>query len=88
MNLNLNGQVKITGYVTEDTLIEIIKISDFCVNLRYPTAGETSRSVLQIMSLGKPVIVSNVGWFSELPNNSCLKVDVDELSGYCFIRIF
>jgi glycosyltransferase involved in cell wall biosynthesis len=73
----LEGKVIITGFVTEDILVNLLKVSDFCVNLRYPTAGETSRSVLQIMSLGKPVIVSNVGWFSELPDNTCLKVDVD-----------
>jgi len=29
------------------------------------------------MAAEKPVIVSNVGWFSEIPNNCCLKVDVD-----------
>jgi hypothetical protein len=29
------------------------------------------------MSLAKPVIVSNTGWFSELPSDTCLKVDVD-----------
>jgi glycosyltransferase involved in cell wall biosynthesis len=86
--LRLNEQVKITGYVSEEILIEIIKISDFCVNLRYPTAGETSRSVLQIMSLGKPVIVSNVGWFSELPNNSCLKVDVDSYQYTVLFELF
>jgi len=27
------------------------------------------------MGIGKPVIVSNVGWFAELPDDCCLKVD-------------
>lgn len=73
----LEKQVIITGYVSEDTFTRLLRNSDFCINLRYPTAGETSRSVLQIMSLAKPVIVSNTGWFSELPSDTCLKVDVD-----------
>ncbi len=73
----LHNHVIITGYVSDECLTKIIKISDFCVNLRYPTAGETSRSVLQIMSQGKPVIVSNVGWFSEIPDNCSIKIDVN-----------
>jgi glycosyltransferase involved in cell wall biosynthesis len=84
----LKNHVIITGYVSDETLIDIIKISDFCVNLRYPTAGETSRSILQIMSLGKPVIVSNIGWFSELPNNSCFKVDVDSYQDTVLLEFF
>ncbi len=84
----LEKQVIITGYVSDETLVEILNISDFCVNLRYPTAGETSRSVLQIMSLGKPVIVSNVGWFSELPDNACLKLDVDSYQNTVLLEFF
>jgi glycosyltransferase involved in cell wall biosynthesis len=84
----LKDHVIITGYVSDETLTGIIKISDFCVNLRYPTAGETSRSVLQIMSLGKPVIVSNTGWFSELPNDTCVKVDVDSYQEIVLLEFF
>ena len=66
-----------TGFVSFERMYEYMKVSDICVNLRYPTVGETSGSVLRLMSMGKPVIVSNVGWFSELPDNCCAKVDVD-----------
>ena len=52
---------------------------DVLVNLRYPTMGETSGSVIRALSLGKPVLVSDVGWFSELPDGVVLKVPVDEL---------
>ena len=51
---------------------------DVLVNLRYPTMGETSGSVIRALSLGKPLIVSDVGWFSELPDDAVLKVPVDE----------
>jgi glycosyltransferase involved in cell wall biosynthesis len=51
---------------------------DVTVNLRFPTMGETSGSVLRCLSLGKPVVVSDVGWFSELPDAVALKVPVDE----------
>jgi len=66
-----------TGFVSFRRMYEYMQVSDICVNLRYPTAGETSASALRLMSMGKPVIVSNVAWFSELPDNCCAKIDVD-----------
>ena len=51
---------------------------DVLVNLRYPTMGETSGSVIRALSLGKPLVVSDVGWFAELPDDVVLKVPVDE----------
>src|SRR5947208_2123889 len=51
---------------------------DVLVNLRYPTMGETSGSVIRGLSLGKPMVVSDVGWFAELPDDVALKVPVDE----------
>jgi hypothetical protein len=51
---------------------------DVLVNLRYPTMGETSGSVIRGLSLGKPMIVSDVGWFAELPDDVALKIPVDE----------
>jgi len=77
-NLGLTKSVIQTGFISHLQAQQYLDVSDFCINLRYPTAGETSRSVLQIMASQKPVIVSNVGWFSELPDDSCLKVNVDE----------
>jgi glycosyltransferase involved in cell wall biosynthesis len=52
--------------------------TDVFVNLRHPTMGETSGSVIRSLSLGKPLVVSDVGWFSELPDAVALKVPVDE----------
>jgi glycosyltransferase involved in cell wall biosynthesis len=76
-DLGLEKSVFISGYMPHNKVQQYLDVSDFCINLRYPTAGETSRSVLQIMASQKPVIVSDVGWFSELPDNACLKVCID-----------
>ena len=51
---------------------------DVLVNLRYPTMGETSGSVIRALSLGKPLVVSDIGWFAELPDDVVLKVPADE----------
>jgi len=39
--------------------------------------GETSGIVIRALSLGRPLVVSDVGWFSELPTEAALKVPVD-----------
>ncbi|MEP6610154.1 MAG: hypothetical protein ABJA83_15975, partial [Burkholderiaceae bacterium] len=41
---------------------------DLCVNLRDPTMGEASAVVTQAIQLGTPVIVTDTGWYAELPD--------------------
>jgi glycosyltransferase involved in cell wall biosynthesis len=48
--------------------------ADVLVNLRYPTAGETSATALRGLAAGRPVIVSDHGWYAELPDDACVKV--------------
>jgi glycosyltransferase involved in cell wall biosynthesis len=66
------------GYVPEDRLWSLMGACDACVSLRAPTMGETSGSVIRALSLGRPLVVSDVGWFSELPDSVALKVPVDD----------
>jgi glycosyltransferase involved in cell wall biosynthesis len=70
------------GWVDEARLWALMGGSDVLVNPRHPTMGETSGSVIRGLSLGKPLVVSDVGWFSELPDAVALKVppDVDEVA--------
>ena len=65
-------------WVDERRLWALMAGVDLCVNLRHPTMGETSGSVIRSLSLGKPLLVSDVGWFSELPGSVALKTPVDE----------
>jgi glycosyltransferase involved in cell wall biosynthesis len=65
-------------YVDEPELWRLIAGSDILVNLRSPTMGETSGMVVRALSLGKPLVVSDVGWFAELPDEVAAKVTVDE----------
>jgi glycosyltransferase involved in cell wall biosynthesis len=64
-------------WVDERRLWALMAGVDLCVNLRHPTMGETSGSVIRSMSLGKPLVVSDVGWFSEIPDEFAVKVSVD-----------
>jgi glycosyltransferase involved in cell wall biosynthesis len=76
--LGLTEGVTRLDYVPEEGLWSLMAACDALVNLRYPTMGETSGSVIRALSLGKPLIVSDVGWFHELPDDVVLKVPVDE----------
>ncbi len=76
--LGLTDGVEHVDYVPEERLWSLMAACDVLVNLRYPTMGETSGSAIRALSLGKPLLVSDVGWFSELPGDVVLKVPVDE----------
>ena len=76
--LGLTEGVQRIDYVPEDRMWSLMAACDVLVNLRYPTMGETSGSVIRALSLGKPLVVTDVGWFSELPDEAVLKVPVDE----------
>ena len=76
--LGLTEGVDRVDYVPEERLWSLMAACDVLVNLRYPTMGETSGSVVRALSLGKPLVVSDVGWFAELPDGAVLKVPVDE----------
>jgi len=65
-------------YVEEDRLWSLMAASDVCVNLRWPTMGETSGAAIRALALGRPLVVSDVGWFAELPDDVVAKVPVDE----------
>ena len=48
--------------------------SDACINLRYPSVGETSGITVGLMGLGKPVIVTESDEVSRFPRDACLQV--------------
>ena len=66
------------GYADEERLWSLIESCDVIVSLRSPTMGETSGTVVRALSIGKPLVVSDVGWFSELPDTVAVKVAPDE----------
>lgn len=65
------------GRVTEERLWDLVLASDVCVALRRPTMGETSGMAMRALSAGKPLVVSDTGWFAELPAGVAAKVPVD-----------
>lgn len=71
--------VTVTGFVDSiDRFLDWITAADVMVNCRYPTMGETSASVLRSFACGRPVIVYDHGWYSELPAEVALKIPVND----------
>ncbi len=66
------------AFVDESRLWSLLAACDVCVNLRFPTMGETSAIVTQALALGRPLVVSDVGWFAELPDKAAVKVPVGD----------
>jgi glycosyltransferase involved in cell wall biosynthesis len=72
------GAVLREDYVDEERFWSLLARADVCVSLRAPTMGETSGSAIRALSLGRPLVVSDLGWFAELPDDVAVKVPVDE----------
>jgi glycosyltransferase involved in cell wall biosynthesis len=76
-SMSLDGVTR-EDYVDEARLWSLMAACDVCVALRAPTMGETSGTAIRALVLGRPLVVSDLGWFSELPDDVALRVPVDE----------
>jgi glycosyltransferase involved in cell wall biosynthesis len=74
----LRPRVVLTGRPPLDAFVAYMTAADLAVNLRWPSAGEASGALLRLLGLGKPVIVTDVGSFAELPDGCVAKVPADE----------
>jgi glycosyltransferase involved in cell wall biosynthesis len=74
--LALDESVVHLGYIADTEIWPLLGACDVLVSLRWPTMGETSGSVIRALAAGRPIVVSDVGWFSELPDAVAAKVPV------------
>jgi len=75
--LGLADITRITGYVDDAELHTYLAATEIGANLRYPTLGESSATLVALMAAGKPTLVSAVDAFAELPDTACVKIAVD-----------
>ena len=76
--VGVSDRVHILGFLPFEEFEEAIAAADVCLNLRYPTAGETSASLLRILAIGRPAVVSDYAQSAELPDDGVVKVPVGE----------
>jgi glycosyltransferase involved in cell wall biosynthesis len=75
------------GHTREREFRQLVSAADACINLRYPSAGETSGIAIRSMGIGKPVLVTDNEENSCFPEAACLRVEagvaeVDSLVEY------
>ncbi|HET7710307.1 MAG TPA: glycosyltransferase family 4 protein, partial [Thermoanaerobaculia bacterium] len=68
--------ITVTGYVADEDFEEYYAAADRMVNLRYPTAGETSGTLIRAFAAGIPVAVSDYAQFTEFPDDCVVKVPI------------
>ncbi len=71
-------RVHFLGFLPFDEFSAAIAAADVCLNLRYPAAGETSASLLRILAIGRPAVVSDYAQSADLPEEGVIKVPVGE----------
>ncbi len=70
-SLNLKKGVTFHGFVSDKELNAALDAADLAINLRYPTRGEASGSLLRTWNHALPCLVTKAGWFKQLPE-SCV----------------
>ncbi|MBI4673956.1 MAG: glycosyltransferase family 4 protein [Chloroflexi bacterium] len=75
--LGIEHAVQCAGFVTMENYQNYVAASDICLNLRYPSAGETSASLLRLLAAGKTTLVTRTAAYAELPDNVCVKIEPD-----------
>jgi len=70
-----------TGFVDLARFYLFLKAVDAVVNLRYPSAGESSGTLARALAEGRAVIASDLHAFAELPSDAALTVSVDGPQG-------
>lgn len=75
--LDLSAQARHIGFTPIEDFNGYLSACDIVLNLRYPTVGESSGTLLRALGMGKAVLVSDVGSFREYPDEICLKTPVD-----------
>ena len=75
--LGLRTRVALHGYVSEQALDDAIALSHLAFNLRHPTMGETSGSILRSWAHATPTLVTDAGWYATLPNRIVKKISIE-----------
>lgn len=81
--LGLEPWVTITGYVAEEDIDLHLEAAAIVVNLRDPTAGESSGTVARAMAAGCCLVVTDVGAFAELAEGTVIKVPRPQMRADC-----
>jgi glycosyltransferase involved in cell wall biosynthesis len=73
----LGSRVTVHGFVPEQALDEAIAAAHLTFNLRHPTMGEASGGILRSWAHATPALVTDAGWYADLPAAVARKVSIE-----------
>jgi glycosyltransferase involved in cell wall biosynthesis/SAM-dependent methyltransferase len=76
--LGLHGKVHLPGYLPIEDFDGYLAACDVVINLRSPTYGETSGTMMRAFGIGRTVLVSDTGAARELDDEICVRIPCDE----------
>ena len=71
-------RLNITGEVDDETLAQELINADVVCCLRWPTLESASASTIEAMMCGKATVVTDTGFYSELPDDCVLKISQEK----------
>lgn len=76
--LDLQDIVHVTGYVSPIEFSLYLQAIDIGINLRYPTWGEMSATLIRLLAAAKPTLVTDIASFADLPETIACKIPLSE----------
>ncbi len=77
-DLGVSERVHLVGFLPGELFSAAIRACDLSVNLRYPTAGETSASLLRVLALGRGAIVSDYAQFRDFSHDLVVRLPLGD----------
>lgn len=74
-DLDLKEHVNLKGYLSDEELEALLHSSDLIPNLRWPSRGESSGTLLRIWNHSLPALVTDTAFYSTLPRDTVAFVD-------------
>jgi glycosyltransferase involved in cell wall biosynthesis len=77
----LASRAVVTGRVPFDELPAYMQAADVVIQLRYPTARETSAALLRVLAQGRATVISDLEHLSDIPDDAVVRADVSDEEG-------
>lgn len=77
----IGSRTIVTGRLEANEFAAAMELADVVVQLRYPTARETSAAILRVMAQGRPLVVADIANQAEIPDDAVLRVDLADEEG-------
>jgi len=86
-SLNIQPHVRLTGFIPQHEFNRWLLACDVVINLRFPSRRQMSAILMRSIAAGKPVIISDIEDWRDLPDDFCLRVmpdehEVEQLAGH------